>query len=235
MSGVFVDGYFIKSWLGTAERSTGARAYLSPSQPNAGVLPLDYVGPLPDVPTSDGEIAELWCGPCGAIIIHIRRNDSEEHWKSYAGGDPRAKRSMAGRAYLVLTSNEPFWIYVSLASFKAHFKRAQRFVVNMEMPKEWSDSFKGLDANDRIQTNDMKVVTAVTSAGHNDDWIRTQPVIRFDTGNRLLAKLGLAIGYKLLGTPFLATDYAMNLQERLSRGRRQKAPADPGTGHGILS
>jgi hypothetical protein len=90
MSGVFVDGSFTKSWVGAAERATGAGEYLSPNQPSAGVLLLDYIGPLPDVPTRQGEIAEYWCGPCGANIIHIRPDDSDEHWKSYAGGDPRA-------------------------------------------------------------------------------------------------------------------------------------------------
>ena len=41
ISGLFVDGYFIKSWLGTAERSTGAREYLAVNNPSRAILPLD--------------------------------------------------------------------------------------------------------------------------------------------------------------------------------------------------
>jgi hypothetical protein len=234
MSGVFVDGSFIKSWMGAAERSTGARDYLSPSRPDVGVLPLDYIGPLPDVPTCEGEIAEYWCGPCGANIIHIRPNDSDEHWASYAGGDPRAKKSAAGRAYIALTSEEPFWILVSLASFKAHFKRAERFVVNMDVPPQWLSSFKNPDANNPVQAGDMTVVTAVTSAGRNGDWIRARPVIRFDVGTRFLAKLGLAIGYKLLGTPFLQTDYAKNLRRGFREANSERRRNIPVRGTGFL-
>jgi hypothetical protein len=234
MSGVFVDGSFIKSWMGAAERSTGAREYLSPTRPEIGVLPLDYIGPLADVSTREGEIAEYWCGPCGANIVHIRPNDREDHWASYAGGDPRAKKSNAGRAYMALTSEEPFWVLVSLVSFKAHFKRAERFVVNMSIPPEWSNSFRNPDTNNAAQADDMKVVTAVSAAGRNGERIRAKAIIRFDVGNRFLAKLGLAIGYKLLGGPFLATDYAMNLRKGFREADTEKRRQIPVHGTGFL-
>jgi hypothetical protein len=227
MSGLFVDGYFVKSWIGFAERSTGAREYLSPSRTRVGVLPLNYMGSLRDVPTNEGEIAEYWCGPCGARIIHIRPTDSDEHWKSYAGGDPRAKKPEAGRAYLTLRSDKTFWINVGLASFKAHFKKAQRFVVNMDVPTQWSDSVKGLDANDPVQASDMKVVNAPASAVHGDNRKRTGAVIQSDACDRLLAKLGLAIGYKLFGAPFLDTSNARNLRKyfrEANRANRQQIP-----------
>jgi HNH endonuclease/integrase-like protein len=45
LSGVFVDGSFIRSWIGNAERATGARDYLKPTlTAPLGVLPLDYMG-----------------------------------------------------------------------------------------------------------------------------------------------------------------------------------------------
>jgi hypothetical protein len=161
-SGLFVDGSFIKSWMGNAERAVGARDYLSPTHPGSAVMPLDYLGVLPDVHTREGEIAEYWAGPCGAIIIHIRPGDTEEHWASYPGGDPRQKRSRAGRAYIArLTSEERFWIVVSLVSFKSHFTWSERFVVNMEVPPEWRGSFSNPDLNNPVQAEDIKVVNAV--------------------------------------------------------------------------
>jgi hypothetical protein len=57
--------------------------YLSVTEPKAGILPLNYLGRLSDVPTRDGEVAEYWSGPCGANIIHIRP-EGEAHWASYA-------------------------------------------------------------------------------------------------------------------------------------------------------
>jgi len=212
MSGLFVDGSFIKSWPGSAERAFGAREYLSPSRANAGVIPLNYMGVLPEVPTREDEIAEYWVGPCGANIVHIRPNDSAEHWASYAGGDPRLKRSHGGRAYIALTSEQPFWILVSLASFKAHFDKAERFVVNMDVPPQWRGFFKKPDITDPVQAGDMGVVTTVISAGHVGQDIRGKAVIELDVEDRFLAKLGLAIGHKLLGARFLASDYAKNLQ-----------------------
>jgi hypothetical protein len=63
---------------------------------------------------------------------------------------------------------------------------------------------------------------AVIAAGRTDNWIKATSVIR-PVGNRLLAKLGLAIGYKLLGAPFLTTDYARHSEkpfgkQAISRG-----------------
>jgi HNH endonuclease len=234
MSGVFVDGSFIKSWLGSAERATGAREYLSLSGPRVGVLPLDYMGPLPDVRTAADEVAEFWAGPCGANIVHVRPSDKEAHWTSYAGGDPRAKKSNAGRAYIALTSENPFWIVVSLASFKAHFKKAECFVVNMDVPQAWSSSFKTVDRQNPIQSSDMPAVDAVVSAGRNGTMVRASLVIQLDVGTRFLSKLGLAIGYKLLGAAFLQTNYAQNLRRGFREADANKRKQIPIRGTSFL-
>lgn len=205
ISGVFVDADFIRSWIGKAELSRNSLEYLA-GKGKASAIPLDFLGPIQNVPVPNGHVAEFWAGPCGANIIHIRPDSGDEQWAAYAGGDPRAKKSKAGRAYMALTSAEPFWISVSLKSFRKHFDRAERYVVNMNIPPDWP--FRNPDSADRVQAEDMKTVDAVIRAGRSDEWIKVQPKIRFDLGNRMLAKLGLAIGHKLLGLSFLATDYA---------------------------
>src|SRR5688500_7383766 len=53
LSGVFVDGAFIRSWIGSAERATGALEYLDVSRPGKSILPLDYLGKLQDVPVAE--------------------------------------------------------------------------------------------------------------------------------------------------------------------------------------
>lgn len=222
MSGLYVDGSFIKSWLGTAERAFGAREYLSPNRPGAGVLPLNYLGVLRGVRTRQDEIAEYWSGPCGANIVHIRPSDIEGQWASYAGGDPRLKRSRGGRAYIALGSKQ------------LYFTKAERFVVNMEVPAQWRSSFRNPDPNDPVEAADMTVMTAITSAGQSGTAVRVQGVILRDVGERFLAKLGLAIGYKLLGVPFLATDYAKKLRRAFREADVEKRRQIPLHGTGYL-
>ncbi|TCU65489.1 HNH endonuclease [Bradyrhizobium sp. R2.2-H] len=235
LSGVFVDGSFIRSWIGNAERATGARDYLSPEiKAPLGVLPLDYIGKLPEAATSEDETAEFWTGPCGANVVHIRPKDKEELWANYVGGDPRAKKRAAGRAYMALTSQEPFWIWISLSSFKAHFKNAERVLVNMEVAQGLEKSFNALDRGNPVHDADMKVVDPILEAGRNGTNFRARATIRPDLGTRMLAKLGLALGYKLFGAPFLSTEYAGQLRRGFREADVAKRRQIPVRGSGFL-
>lgn len=244
LSGVYVDGAFIKGFFGSAERATGARDYVDVSNPNSVCLPLDYFGPLNGLKLPPDEIGEYWAGPCGANILHIRPADSDDHWSSYAGGDPRAKKLAAGRAYMALTSKNLFWVQVSLNSFKAHFKRARRFVTNLQVNPQAIGDFKNYfgidfpDLSDPTQAHDMEVMNTVVAAGKNGTSLESSLSIQLDTGTRMLAKLALAVGYKLFGADFLDTAYATDLRSALwerDANKRQKLPIK-GTGYlGTLS
>ena len=133
---------------------------------------------------------------------------------------------------MALTSKEPFWIFVSLESFRKHFDRAEKFVVNTDIPANWP--FKNPDKNDPLQEEDMRTVEAVIGAGRAGASIRIQTVIRFDLGNRMLAKLGLAVGYKLLGRGFLEIDYAKHLRRAFREADMQKRHDIPVRGSGFL-
>ena len=134
LAGLFVDGEFIKSWMGSSERSAGDLDFLDPSNPERGKLSLFYMGFLTSAKTLPDEVAEFWLGPCGAHIVHIRPKH-EPLWDTYAGGKPSRKRSDWGSAYLALTSMERFWIIASVTGFHNHFKYARRFVTNMNTPQ----------------------------------------------------------------------------------------------------
>ncbi len=140
LSGLYVDGAFIKGWAGGAERATGALEYLPVNDPGRAVLPLNYIGKLPDPNIPVDEVAEYWAGPCGANVFHFRPADEGDRWATYASGDPRKmkKAATAGRAYIALTSSDSFWVLASLASFRAHFKKATLFVTNASIPPEWT-------------------------------------------------------------------------------------------------
>ena len=234
LSGLFVDGAFVKSWFGSAERSTDA-LYAESKPPLKLVLPLSYLGKVEDVPIDEGLVAEFWTMPCGANIVHIRSDDKEELWGIYAGGDPRLanRRNKAGSVYVVLTSEEPFWIFTTLASVKSHFKKASRFVVNMEVP-EGPASFSALDRNDESQARDMVTVQAIIDVAAKQQSLRNSITVPVDVGNRLLAKLGLAVGYQLLGKPFLETEYSKTLRTAFREANYEKRKKSLVRGSGYL-
>lgn len=231
MCGLFVDGEFIRSWFGQAERSSGSLEYLA-GKKEATAIPLNYLGPIKSVPIPEGLVADYWAGPCGANIVHIRPDDGNENWTTYSGGNPIVKKNKAGRAYLALTSSDEFWIRVSLESFRQHFDRAERFIVNASIPSDWG--IKVPDRQNGIQAEDLKIVDAVTAAGKRGEKLHLQPAVSVDIGKRTLAKLGLAVGYKLLGESFLDTEFAKNLRLAMREGDFQKRRNIPLRGSGFI-
>jgi hypothetical protein len=161
----------------------------------------------------------MWIGPCGTHVIHARDNsDDEEKWAGYASGDPVALKKKPGRVYVSLTSTNPQWIALALRSVKAQFKKATRYIVNAELPPEWEHLASAIDRNDPQQANDLKVVEFVQNASRNGEFVRHNVNIPLDPDHRLLAKLALGIGYRVLGPNFLATQYSYLLRQ----GMREK-------------
>lgn len=202
MSGVYVDGAFIRGWAGSRERGQDARMYLSLTEPLKTVLPLDYLGKLTDTEIPSGDVADWWVGPCGATIVHFRPEETSEVWKRYLGGDPRAKKTAAGRAYMALASNTEYWLLGALGSFKKHFKRAKRYIVTPGLPSNWT-SFEQANREDQTQAADLKVIDAMLArAKANRSTAARLEIDLEDVGQRWLCKLGLAIGCQIFGAGF---------------------------------
>ncbi|GAA5070542.1 HNH endonuclease [Roseibacterium beibuensis] len=213
MSGVFVDGGFIKSFAITGERANDALSYLSPDQPT-GVLPLIYLGVVQNVRPAEGEVIDYWvCAP-GANVLHIRMEEKEDTWNAYAGGDPRrgSKKSKAGRVILSLTSPEPYWVCTSLRSVLQHFPKAKRFVTNLELPANAS-KFQELDPFDAQQADDLRIVRELEGLRERGENVHIQVAIDLHADGRFLAKVALAVGYRLFGHDFISTDYAKELRK----------------------
>lgn len=236
MSGVFVDGQFMRGWGGRAERTAGVRQYLSLNEPMKAVMPLDYLGMIDDPAIADDlakdEVADWWAGPCGAHIVHFRPLEKEDMWTNYLGGDPRAKGARAGRAYINLASNNNYWVIAALASFKKHFERATRYVVTPGMPPQWS-AFRTADREDPMQTADLRVMDAIAHAARVSDSIRAQTVIGMNSEHRFLAKLALAVGCKLFGAEFSREGEGSRLRAafRMPDPERRKAIPVMGAGY----
>jgi HNH endonuclease len=214
LSGLYVDGAFIKSMFGSSERAIGAWEYIDVAKPSTVILPLYYLGQLKSSAIAADEIAEYWAGPCGASILHIRPADVDDQWATYAGGNPRARKIAPGRAYMALVSKHPFWVQVSFNSFRAHFKRARRTVTNVQFNPPVAEYFKTYmpDPSDPTQARDMTVMDGVIAAAKEKRRLKLSLVIKLDTGTRMLAKLALGVGYKLFGVKFLDSEYASILR-----------------------
>lgn len=235
MSGLFVDGAFIRGWAGSRERGQDARQYLSLVDPSAAVLPLDYLGRLTDSRIAEDEIVEWWVGPCGATILHFRPETDEETWRSYLGGDPRQKKDTAGRAYMALASANSYWIAAALASFKQHFKRAKRRIFNMEIPPDWK-AFEEIDRTDPAQAPDLQIMDSIFTAARGGQGTRASiPELDAGTANRLLCKLGLALGCQLFGSSFGGHADGANLRRAFREADPDKRAAIPIRGRGYYS
>src|SRR5690606_24904446 len=113
-----------------------------------------------------------------------------------------SKRSKAGRVVVSLTSAEPYWVRTALSSVKRHFAKADRFVTNLELPPGWTE-FRGLDPSDPQQAADRAFMKELEEQTERGERLRTQVQVNLGAESRFLAKLALAVGYKILGSVFL--------------------------------
>ncbi len=214
LSGRFVDGEFIKSWFIAHERSNAAREYMDIKRPEANWLPLSYIGLLPHSDLGENEVADVWLGPCGDHIVHIRPKQ-EPSWDTYVGGKPTRKRLEWGSAFLQLCSEEPFWIWAAVNSFHRHFKLANRYVLNMNKPQGFSPPFSDLDPNNADQVRRASIARFLQNKAQVGEQVRTKTIHNMDFGKRFLSKLALGIGREFLGEAFLDTPYADTLRRAL--------------------
>jgi hypothetical protein len=228
-----VDGAFIKSFYISGERSVDVLDYLDPDKPS-GILPLNYLGTVQNIPTRADELADFWiCAP-GANIVHFRKASEENTWDSYAGGDPRhqSKRSKAGRVVVALTSAEPYWILTALSSVKHHFAKADKFVINLELPSN-AKHFREIDQSDPFQASDMRFFREMEANRARGEKLHNRITVSLGADTRFLAKLALAIGYKLFGTRFLDAADGLNLRKafREADGERRRQIPIRGSGY----
>jgi hypothetical protein len=231
-----VDGAFLKSWPGQAERFTGAYDFVDLDVNSNSVVPLAYMGPISDAPKVNDDIYEMWLGPCGSHVVHARtKSDDEDKWATYAGGDAIASKKKPGRVYISLTTEHPGWIALALRSVKAHFSKESRYIVNAELPPEWKNLASAIEQDDAQQANDLNVVQFVQNASSDEKHVRHGLKLSVDPDHRLLAKLALGIGYTLFGQKFLDTAHAGYLRQGMREKDRVKRAQLPIRGVGFLN
>lgn len=207
IAGQWVDAEFVKSLYGSHERFSGTEAYLDPRNPAKAVVPLVFMGAVDNMDLEDDEVAEVWLGPAGDTIVHIRPRH-EEAWDAFAGGKPTKKRSDGGFAYLLFASESQFWAHVTLGSFQRHFRFASRTLVNANMP-DLTPALTAVDASDARQARHIGIARSFSGGIH------TRMMVKVDVGSRFLAKLALGVGREVLGDAFLTSPYARTLSQAL--------------------
>lgn len=207
VAGQWVDAAFVRSWFGSHERRSDTELYLDPRAPHKAVAPFAYMGTYSHAELRDEETAELWLGPAGETILHVRPRH-EEVWDVVTGGKPTKKRSEGGHAYLAFTSAEPFWVHVALWSFQRHFKFATRTLSNANMPV-MARPLTPVNPHDAEQARHLRILESTRGE------VKTQSVLAVDFSSRFLAKLALGLGRETLGDAFLETPYARLLSHAL--------------------
>ena len=219
ISGVFVDGAFIKQHLVAAERMRDGLEYLS-SENSTETIPLGFCSTVQNIEAPEGEVADFWVCTPGANILHFRAK-SEITFDTYVGGDPRrsSKCSKAGRVVVSFTTEEPFWIKVALRSIKRHFSKAQLFVETSGWPDE-HEGFSALSPENPEHAFYLEAVRKLYQHTDAGGQIHGQISLPLHADARFLSKLALAVGFKIFGQSFMTSDDA-----RLHR--RSFREADP--------
>lgn len=231
ISGIYVDGAFIRSWFGTAERATDFDAYLSPAEPQRARRTFQYLGTIPNF--GDPQIiVDYWVGPCGVHVMHFRPANEIELWDKYAGGDPRNanRQAEAGVAYLAMTSSVLFWQQVAIASFHHQFSKAKRYCITVVDPV-LADKVDVPCLGDPLIDAQLAFCEATLRA----DKVQVRATIDTSLGGRFQAKLALALGYGLFGAVFGSTTYAGTLRGAFREGDPSKLHAMSVRGSGFLA
>ncbi len=225
ISGLFIDGGFIKSWLPQNYKSNNYKEYLD--WDNGSALPLTYMGTLQNIDLDEDEVCELWLGPCGDTIYHIHQKDDEK-FDSYAGGDPIFRRKNPGYAFLFIATSHENWTKIVLLSFRKHFIDASRYPGNIEISDREQHELFFDDIPDEIKSIHDQLLE-LRGAQHE-----TRFVHKLDIEKRFMCKLGLGFGYKYLGEPFLSSAYSSHLRDGMRYIGKKDAPHVPLLGSGSI-
>jgi len=211
LSGLWIDGAFIKSCFTSFESAAAARVYFDPQKP--GTAPLTYLGVDQEFPNQPNQICERWLGQAGEQIYHVHLDDDDK-WYGFAGGDIiKRKNSDAGYACVSLSSQSTYWSLTALHSFAAKFKGARLFsLTHIEgLPAELASMF----VDEKGANPEETAAIAWMKARPQGVMQKLRLSIRLDFSDRFLAKLCLGIGSNLFGTDYTSSPYADELRKLL--------------------
>ena len=222
LSGLFIDGPFIKSWFINNYRADIAKKYCHLTDQT--ILPLTYFGEIEDL-KFENKICEFWLGPTGDTIYHFHEPYPEElDSPPMVGVPPTAykKEIDYGFVFLFIRSNNPQWHPAIVLSVMANFKKSILYLGNGNKPS--IDQFKEIP--DELSDLHLKLKDVQGQTHKNS------VKIGINSADRFLCKLALGIGSLLLDESFKESKSADLLRLGMwtkNRSEREKLPIH-GTG-----
>jgi len=204
ISGLFVDGAFIKNFFSQNDRAESALHYIDIEKPQA--LPLKYIGDFSNLVANHDLTCDFWMGPHGGLIYH-RRKKADSKYDTIVGGNPIDNKKYSGEVYVFAQSTDEYWNAVLLLSVSSRFRGARRISGNIGLPPTpngESPYFDDPTEDENAFLNSLKTIQGKQHKGN----ITVQ--IGFE--QRFLCKFALGFGANKFGTDFLNTDHAKKLR-----------------------
>lgn len=199
-SGLYIDGPFIKNIFSKNDASKAYLSYVDLTKPAA--MPLQYMGILENFVGEDSEVCEVWLGPDGGIIYHVRQK-ADTCFDTMIGGNPINNRKNNGWITIFTQNADSYWNVVLLKSCKNYFGNARKISGNIEAKFYF-------DEPTLKESNTLKFFQSISQEMHNG-----KITIQIGFEQRFLAKLALGLGYNLFGQAFLNSQYSQTLRNAM--------------------
>jgi len=207
ISGLFIDGPFIKNIFSKINASKAYLSYVDLTKPAA--MPLEYMGILEIFVGEDNEVCEVWLGPHGGIIYHVRQK-ADDRYDTMIGGNPANNKKNNGWITIFAQNADSYWNTVLLMSCKNYFGKARRISGNIKAEFYFHEPTVK-------ESNTLSFLKSISGEEHKS-------IIPFQIGfeQRFLAKLALGLGYNLFGQAFLNSEYSQTLRNAMWEQDLQK-------------
>lgn len=205
-SGLFIDGAFIKNFFSQNDKSQAFLSYVDFENPVA--MPMTYIGQLNNFIGQEDEICDIWFGPHGGIVYHVRKK-ADSRYDTMIGGNPIDNRKINGWIGICPQNSDPYWNKVLLLSCKKQFGKARRLSSSIKIypQSEHDDYFEK-------PTKDEECLLEFFSSMSGQEHAASITIsIGFE--QRFLAKLALGLGYNLFGNKFLESEYSQDLRNAM--------------------
>lgn len=224
LSGLFIDGPFIKSWLINNYRAAVAVKFCHLTDKT--VLPLTYFGEIKDLQFGS-KICEFWLGPTGDTIYHFHEPYPEEpNSPPIVGVPPTAfnKEVDNGFVFLFVRSNNPVWHPAIVFSTISAFKKSVIYLGNGDTPA--LSPFQTIPEN----LNELHARLKAMQGQEHHNSVK----IGIGYADRFLCKLALGIGSLLLSPSFKESKSADLLRQGMWTKTVAERAALPIKGNGFL-
>ncbi|TGM04716.1 HNH endonuclease [Leptospira yasudae] len=211
ISGLFIDGPFIRSWQINNSISTNSLSYAKIE--DGPILPNLYLGEIKELKYQD-KICEFWLGPSGDSIFHFHRPyPTEESVPPIVGEPPNISDDLIDKGFIFVyvRASNPVWHPTIVRSVKSQFKEAEKYLGNGNPRPE--GIFKPIPA----ELSDL--YAQITPMVGKPQIVEGRVGIYF--ADRFIAKLALAFGYIICGEKFISSNSSVNLRRFIWERNRE--------------